>query len=133
MNHLSSGYTSGSTDTLAWVEPVPNDPEKRTWAELIAEAQVRDAVRGNVQAARAIAVRTEGTARQAIAFDDRTLAQAFARMTREELEAFARDGTLPRWFPQTQGRAPNASPEADTDGWSLDGTAIGCHRLPYQA
>jgi hypothetical protein len=32
-------------------EPVPNDPEGRTWAELIAEAQVRDAVRGNVQAA----------------------------------------------------------------------------------
>ena len=41
-------------------ESVPNDPEGRTWAELIAEAQVRDAVRGNVQAAREIADRTEG-------------------------------------------------------------------------
>src|ERR1700733_8306781 len=39
-------------------ELVPNDSEGRTWAELIAEAQVRDAVRGNVQAAREIADRT---------------------------------------------------------------------------
>jgi hypothetical protein len=82
-------------------EPVPNDPEKRTWAELIAEAQVRDAVRGNVQAAREIADRTEGRARQAIEFEDTTMAKAFERMTAEELEAYARDGTLPAWFPRT--------------------------------
>jgi hypothetical protein len=84
-------------------EPVPNDPEKRTWAELIAEAQVRDAVRGNVQAAREIADRTEGRARQAIEFEDTTLTKAFERMTTEELEAYARDGTLPPWFPRTSG------------------------------
>jgi hypothetical protein len=84
-------------------EPVPNDPEGRTWAELIAEAQVRDAVRGNVQAAREIADRTEGRARQAIEFEDKTMTQAFERMTIEELEAYARDGTLPAWFPRTQG------------------------------
>jgi len=82
-------------------EPVPNDPEGRTWAELIAEAQVRDAVRGNVQAAREIADRTEGRARQAIEFEDKTMTQAFERMTIEELEAYARDGTLPAWFPRT--------------------------------
>jgi hypothetical protein len=82
-------------------EPVPNDPEKRTWAELIAEAQVRDAVRGNVQAAREIADRTEGRARQAIEFEDATLTKAFERMSSEELEAYARDGTLPPWFPRT--------------------------------
>ena len=79
---------------------VPNDPEGRTWAELIAEAQVRDAVRGNVQAAREIADRTEGRARQAIEFEDRTMTQAFDRMTTEELEAYARDGTVPAWFPR---------------------------------
>jgi hypothetical protein len=83
-------------------EPVPNDPEGRTWAELIAEAQVRDAVRGNVQAAREIADRTEGRARQAIEFEDRTMTQAFERMTTEELEAYARDGTVPAWFPRPQ-------------------------------
>jgi Family of unknown function (DUF5681) len=87
-------------------EPVPNDPEGRTWAELIAEAQVRDAVRGNVQAAREIADRTEGRARQAIEFEDKTISQAFERMTTEELEAYARDGTLPSWFPQTSTRTP---------------------------
>jgi hypothetical protein len=81
-------------------EAVPNDPEGRTWAELIAEAQVRDAVRGNVQAAREIADRTEGRARQAIEFEDRTMTQAFERMTTEELEAYARDGTVPVWFPR---------------------------------
>lgn len=82
-------------------EVVPNDPEGRTWAELIAEAQVRDAVRGNVQAAKEIADRTEGRARQSIEFEDKTLTQAFERMTSEELEAYARDGTLPAWFPRT--------------------------------
>ena len=84
-------------------EPVPNDPEGRTWAELIAEAQVRDAVRGNVQAAREIADRTEGKARQAIEFEDGTMTQAFERMTIEELEAYARDGTVPAWFPRPTG------------------------------
>lgn len=88
-------------------EAVPNDPEGRTWAELIAEAQVRDAVRGNVQAAREIADRTEGKPRQAIEFEDKTMTQAFERMTIEELEAYARDGTLPEWFPRT--------PSASTD------------------
>jgi hypothetical protein len=82
-------------------EPVPNDPEKRTWAELIAEAQIRDAVRGNVQAAREIADRTEGRPRQAIELEDATISKAFERMTSEELEAYARDGTLPPWFPRT--------------------------------
>ena len=87
-------------------EPVPNDPEGRTWAELIAEAQVRDAVRGNVQAAREIADRTEGRPRQAIDFEDKTISQAFERMTNEELEAYARDGTLPIWFPRTSTTTP---------------------------
>jgi hypothetical protein len=81
-------------------ELVPNDPEKRTWAELIAEAQVRDAVRGNVHAAREIADRTEGRARQAIEFEDTTVTKAFERMTAEELEAYAKSGALPVWFPK---------------------------------
>jgi hypothetical protein len=56
-------------------------------------------VRGNVQAAREIADRTEGRARQSIEFEDKTLTQAFERMAIAELEAYARDGTLPAWFP----------------------------------
>jgi|ERR1700683_1188294 hypothetical protein len=89
-------------------ESVPSDPERRTWAELIAEAQVRDAVRGNVQAAREIADRTEGRARQAIEFEDKTVANAFERMTREELEIYAAKGLLPEWFPS---RGTNGSGE----------------------
>jgi hypothetical protein len=96
-------------------EPVPNDPEGRTWAELIAEAQVRDAVRGNVQAAREIADRTEGRARQAFEFEDTTMAKAFERMTTEELEAYARDGTLPPWFPRTQSQGVDNSGRNSTN------------------
>jgi hypothetical protein len=96
-------------------EPVPNDPEGRTWAELIAEAQVRDAVRGNVQAAREIADRTEGRAKQAIEFEDTTMAKAFERMTTAELEAYARDGALPPWFPRTQGQEANTDRETSIE------------------
>jgi hypothetical protein len=96
-------------------EGVPNDPEGRTWAELIAEAQVRDAVRGNVQAAREIADRTEGKARQAIEFEDTTLTKAFERMTHEELEAYARDGVLPTWFPRTSESGATDTSKVATD------------------
>jgi hypothetical protein len=96
-------------------EAVPNDPEGRTWAELIAEAQVRDAVRGNVQAAKEIADRTEGRARQAIEFEDTTMTKAFERMTTEELEAYARDGTLPPWFPKTLERSAVDTSKIATD------------------
>jgi Family of unknown function (DUF5681) len=96
-------------------EPVPNDPEGRTWAELIAEGQVRDAVRGNVQAARELADRTEGRARQAIEFEDKTLSNAFERMTTEELEAYAKDGTLPPWFPRNPSQTPNTDRDPPSD------------------
>jgi Family of unknown function (DUF5681) len=42
------------------------DAQKRTYAELIALAQIRKALRGNTMAAKEIADRTEGRARQAI-------------------------------------------------------------------
>jgi len=96
-------------------EPVPNDPERRTWAELIAEAQIRDAVRGNVQAAREIADRTEGRARQAIEIEDTTTAKAFERMKSEELEAYARDGILPHWFPRSGHSGSIAPSDSSSD------------------
>jgi hypothetical protein len=92
-------------------ELVPNDAEGRTWAELIAEGQIRDAVKGNVQAAREIADRTEGRARQAIEFEDKTLSNAFNRMSTEELDAYARDSTLPPWFPRIQSQTPGSEHE----------------------
>jgi hypothetical protein len=45
-------------------QPVPGDPEGRTWGELLAEGMTRAAVKGNVQAARELAERTEGKASQ---------------------------------------------------------------------
>jgi len=90
-------------------EAVPDDPKGRTFAELIADAQTREAVRGNVHTARELADRSEGRARQAIEFEDKTMANAFERMTDEELEAYARDGSLPIWFPRT-----STKPRTDT-------------------
>jgi hypothetical protein len=49
-------------------EIAPNAPE-RTVAEVIARALIREAVSGNVQAAREIADRTEGKPKQAIDLD----------------------------------------------------------------
>jgi hypothetical protein len=45
------------------VEPCPEDPE-RTWAEVIADALIARAAAGDVQAAKEIADRVEGKARQ---------------------------------------------------------------------
>jgi len=42
------------------------DRKKRTYAQLIAEAQVKQAMKGNTMAAKEIADRTEGKARQAV-------------------------------------------------------------------
>jgi DnaJ-class molecular chaperone len=46
------------------VRVVPNDSKKRTYAQRIAEGQIKAAVKGNTAAAREIADRTEGKPRQ---------------------------------------------------------------------
>jgi hypothetical protein len=45
---------------------VPNDPQERTWAELIAEGQIRAAAKGKTPAAAEICDRTEGRSRQTV-------------------------------------------------------------------
>ena len=47
-------------------ELVPNDPEGRTYAQLIAQAMIQAAVDGSVSGASMIADRTEGRPRQAV-------------------------------------------------------------------
>jgi hypothetical protein len=79
----------------------------RTYAEAIAQTLAEKALTGDIRAAQEIADRAEGRARQAIEFEDKTISQAFERMTSEELEAYARDGTLPSWFPRTQSQVAN--------------------------
>jgi hypothetical protein len=51
--------TLGEAYRKALAEPVPNDPENRTFAEVIAAIVCESAVSGNIQAAREIADRTE--------------------------------------------------------------------------
>jgi transposase-like protein len=60
------------------------------------------ALAGDLQAAREIADRAEGRPRQSPEIENSSLREAFDRMTREELETYARDGALPEWFPRQE-------------------------------
>ena len=94
-------------------KPVPNDPQKRNYAELIAEATARQAIKGNVQAVKEIADRTEGRARQSIEIELTPITKAFDQMNAEEVEAYAKDGTLPAWFEQAAGVSTKDGRETD--------------------
>jgi hypothetical protein len=78
--------------------PVPDDPDGRTYAEAIAQKLAQKAIEGDIRAAQEIADRAEGRARQSIEIQNTSLREAFDRMSSEELEAYAREGTLPEWF-----------------------------------
>jgi hypothetical protein len=79
-------------------KPVPDDPQSRTYAEVIAEALAEKALAGDIRAAQELADRAEGRPRQSIEVGSLVYREAFERMTDEELEAYARDGKLPAWF-----------------------------------
>jgi hypothetical protein len=80
--------------------PLPNDSEGRTYAEAIAEKLAQKALAGDIRAAQELADRAEGRARQSIEIENAALRDAFGRMSREELDTYARAGTLPAWFPR---------------------------------
>lgn len=80
--------------------PVPDDSQGRTYAQAIAEALGKRALSGDIRAAQELADRAEGRARQSIEIENTTLREAFERMSREELDAYAREGKLPAWFPK---------------------------------
>jgi hypothetical protein len=81
---------------------VPGDPEGRTYAQLIAQALAAKALKGDIRAAQELADRAEGRARQAIEIEHTRMRDAFERMDREELEAYAASGVLPDWFPKDE-------------------------------
>jgi hypothetical protein len=88
----------------------------KTVAEAIAIGQAKAAIKGGTIAAREIADRTEGRTAQDVRLQ---VGRLFERMTSEELEAYARDGTLPDWV-QTAGITDGVSgaeenPEEDFD------------------
>ena len=79
---------------------VPEDPQGRTYAQAIADTLAERALAGDIRAAQELADRAEGRARLSIAIENTTLRDAFERMSHEELEAYAREGKLPEWFPK---------------------------------
>ena len=60
----------------------------------------KKAAAGDIRAAQELADRAEGRARQAIEIEHTRLGEAFERMSREELEAYAVSSALPEWFPK---------------------------------
>jgi hypothetical protein len=95
MAHLSHACR----DLLA--APVPDDREGRTYAEAIAAKLAEKALAGDIRAAQEIADRAEGRARQSIEIQNIAVREAFERMSGEELDAYAREGKLPAWFPRS--------------------------------
>lgn len=83
-------------------QPVPNDPEDRTYAEAIAQTLAEKALAGDIRAAQEIADRAEGRPRQSIEVENTTLREASERMSNDELLAYATTGKLPDWFPKTE-------------------------------
>ena len=81
---------------------LPNDPKGRRYAEAIAEKLAERALKGDIRAAQELADRAEGRARQSIEIENVRLREAFDRMNRDELEAYAREGKLPAWFPHEE-------------------------------
>ena len=81
---------------------VPDDPEGRTYAEAIAKRLAEKALAGDIRAAQEIADRAEGKARQSIEIENTALRDAFERMSNQELETYARDNALPKWFPRSE-------------------------------
>jgi Family of unknown function (DUF5681) len=79
---------------------VPDDQQNRTYAQAIAQTLGQKALGGDIRAAQELADRAEGRARQSIEIQNVTLHEAFERMSREEMDAYARDGVLPEWFPE---------------------------------
>jgi hypothetical protein len=75
-------------------------PKGSTYGDALARAQWRAAIKGNTGAAREIREAIEGKATQRIEIADNTRAEAFARMTEAELDAYAKNCTLPDWFPR---------------------------------
>jgi hypothetical protein len=77
-------------------QPYLDDPHGRTYAELIAEAVINEALNGNLQAVREIADRTEGRPRAAIEISRPIDSSSVETLTSAELEEFIRQGIAER-------------------------------------
>lgn len=93
-------FSQAAREVLA--KPVPGDPEGRTYAQLIAQALADKAIAGDLRAAQELADRAEGRVAQPVEIEHNALGRAFEQMSNEELDAYAREGTLPDWFPKDE-------------------------------
>jgi hypothetical protein len=82
--------------------PVPDDAEGRTYAQAIAATLAAKALDGDIRAAQELGDRAEGKPRQSVEIEQTSLREAFDKMNREELEAYAVSGALPTWFPKDE-------------------------------
>jgi len=82
---------------------VPDDPQGRTYAQVIADELVRAAMRGNPECFRALSDRTEGRPTQPVAVttSESTLTN-FDGWTRGELRRFAECGEWPLRFSESE-------------------------------
>ena len=80
-------------------QPIPGDPEGRTYAQKIAHVLAEKAAKGDLRAAQELADHVEGRPRQAVEIEHTRLGDAFERMNTDELEAYAVSATLPDRFP----------------------------------
>lgn len=81
--------------------PSEFDPEKRTTKlQAIIRALVSKAQGGDIPAIREMFDRLVGRPQQAVSIEteNTALQQAFERMNRDELTAYAETGMLPKWF-----------------------------------
>jgi len=86
--------------------PVPNDSEGRTYAQLVVWKLAKQALRGDVAAARELGDRAEGKSRQSVEVEPQSKItfdpNEFDGWTRGELDTYATTGVLPERFTSTQ-------------------------------
>jgi len=116
-----SGNPSGRPRTAALshalrqklAEFVPDDPERRTYAQKLADSLIDKAMKGDPDTFRAIVDRVEGKPLQSFEVTHTSaVAGALQEFTRRELRAYAEGGHLPEWFVQQQ--RPSISAEGET-------------------
>jgi len=92
---------------------VPGDPQRRTYAQQLADSLIDKAMKGDPDTFRAIADRVEGKPSQSLEVTHTSaVAGALKEFTRRELRAYAETGQLPQWFVQQQ--RPSISAEGET-------------------
>jgi hypothetical protein len=82
------------------VEPVPGDPEGRTYAEGIAQVLAEKALSGDIRAAQELTERAEGKARQSVEIHNGSLRDAFEPYVARGIGSVCNGGHAARMVPK---------------------------------